>query len=409
MRQLAGWDLAAWRMAKSDPTLRSTVVGIVELASVVPTDIILERIHAVVEREPALRSIIVDDDNGAVIKEINAIEVHRHIQIPERVMDVSGALSKFAEAEFDPDRPLWRTLIINTGQHTLLATAFHHAIADGQAAMMMLSQLLDNPPSLPQVEQPRSQERAEKSFKESARPVVDRMLKDPVGLTGDISRVVQSINSLLQVPLSAKAPARSPHFHFAAWEFDKRQTTLSIHDGVVAAAVDAWHSYTSHTSVVVNVPVAGYEVGGSNRFMIARLKLQASPHDPAHVAADSKDALKRWRNEPAAALLPQILNMAQYVPPAMLSTVLKQGEITVSTVRGANGEASIGGVAVQRVVPMVSPIGVALNITTAVLGDHVMIGITADGAVFPTRSAAISAVESGLLRVFGFLPARIIF
>jgi hypothetical protein len=93
----------------------------------------------------------------------------------------------------------------------------------------------------------------------------------------------------------------------------------------------------------------------------------------------------------------------------MLSTVLKQGEITVSTVRGANGEASIGGVAVQRVVPMVSPIGVALNITTAVLGDHVMIGITADGAVFPTRSAAISAVESGLLRVFGFLPARIIF
>jgi hypothetical protein len=235
------------------------------------------------------------------------------------------------------------------------------------------------------------------------------MLKDPVGLTSDISKVVQSINSLLQVPLNPKSQARSPHFHFVAWECDRRQTTLNVHDAVVATAVDAWHSYTSHQSVVVNVPVAGYDVGGTNRFMIARLKLNPRPANPVLVAAESKEALKRWRNEPAAVLLPQILNLAQYVPSGMLGNVLKQGEITVSTVRGTSGEASIGGVAVQRVVPMVSPIGVALNFTTAVLGDHVMIGVTADAAVFESRSIVIATVESALLRIFGFLPARINF
>ena len=409
MRQLAGWDLAAWRMAKTDPALRSTVVGVVELSGQVPTEAILERIHRVVGHESVLRSIIVEDDSGAYIREVSEIDTKNHVSAPPTVIDVSRALSEFAARDFDSRYPLWRTLILHTGLHTYVATAFHHAIADGQAAMVMLSQLLDEPPVLPEPVQapPRSQPQEPKSFQESAMPVLQRLLKDPLGLSGDLTRLVQSLNSVLQVPSMTLAPNRSGQFHFAAWEFDRDQTALSVHDALVAVAVDGWHSKTKNNTVIANIPVAGFDVGGVNRFMIARLRLHARPHRPTDVINESRNALREWRSEPAAALLPMLLNASQFIPANLLGNAMKQGDVTVSTVRGTSSRGSIGGVDVTRVIPMVSPIGVGINVTSAILGNRVLIGVTADTAVFESRSELITVFDVAFGRIFGFSPSLI--
>ena len=409
MHQLAGWDLAAWRMAKTDPALRSTVVGVVELSGQVQTEVILERIHRVVARHSALRSIIVDDDTGSYIREISELDVKNHISAPPTVIDVSRALSEFAAQDFDARFPLWRTLILHTGLHTYIATAFHHAIADGQAAMVMLSQLLDEPPVLPDVTQPQSSSQSQqpKSFQESAMPVLQRLLKDPLGLSGDLTRLVQSLNSVLQVPAMNLVPRRSGDFHFAAWEFDRDKTALSVHDAIVAVAVDGWHSKTGNNTLIANVPVAGFDVGGINKFMIARLRLHARPNRPTDVINESRTALREWRSEPAAQLLPILLNASQFIPANLLGNAMKQGDITVSTVRGGVSSGSIGGVNVTRVIPMVSPIGVGINVTSAILGNRVLIGVTADKAVFESRAELISVFDVAFSRIFGFSPSLV--
>ena len=409
MRQLAGWDLAAWRMAKTDPALRSTVVGVVELHGAVSTELILERIHRVVARESVLRSIIVEDASGAYITEVAEIDVKNHVSIPPTVMDVARSLSDFAERDFDPRYPLWRTLILHTGQKTYIATAFHHAIADGQAAMLMLSQLVDEPPLLPEIATQQAKRQNTKTFQESAKPVVERLLRDPLGLSGDITRLVQSINAVLQVPPLGSESKRSGAFHFAAWEFGRDDTALSVHDALVAVTVAGWNAKTGKESVVANIPVAGFDVGGLNRFMIARLRLRAHPDRPTDVIAESRQALKDWRAEPASELLPLLLKASQFIPANILGNAMKHGDITVSTVRGDATQSSIGGVPVSKVIPMVSPIGVAINVTSAILGNRVIVGVTADTAVFDSRSELISLFEDSFRRIFGFSPTLIRF
>ena len=186
MRSLAGWDLAAWRMAKSDPALRATVVGVVELVDLVPSEALVSRISVVVAANPILRSLVIEDEQGAHFEELVDIDVTSHIDMPATVMDLSSVVAEFAQRDFDLSRPLWRILIVSTGHRTTLVGAFHHAIADGQTAMGLLGQLLDEPPVPPSVRSAThsSADSAPPPIREAMQPVIDRLVKDPVGLAG---------------------------------------------------------------------------------------------------------------------------------------------------------------------------------------------------------------------------------
>jgi hypothetical protein len=53
---------------------------------------------------------------------------------------------------------------------------------------------------------------------------------------------------------------------------------------------------------------------------------------------------------------------------------------------------------------MVSPIGVGLNVTTAIVANEVVVGITADKAVFTNRGDVLNGFIASSQRVLGIRP-----
>jgi len=146
-RQLTGWDAATWRTAAGDPHLRSTVVALVLLDSTPDWARLRERVERLTRVVPVLRQRPLRGLFGVASPRM-AVDPDFDLSLHLRRMRLAGDGSwrelldearRMSLTDFDRDRPLWELVLVDglEGGRAALILKLHHAIADGQATVLI--------------------------------------------------------------------------------------------------------------------------------------------------------------------------------------------------------------------------------------------------------------------------------
>ena len=144
-RQLTGWDAATWRTSAGSPHLRSTVVALVLLDSTPDWERLCERVERLTRMVPVLRQRPLRGVFGVASPRL-AVDPDFDLGLHLRRMRLAGGGSwselltearRVSLTDFDRDRPLWELVLVEglEGGRAALLLKLHHAIADGQATV----------------------------------------------------------------------------------------------------------------------------------------------------------------------------------------------------------------------------------------------------------------------------------
>lgn len=175
-RQLNALDSLMWR-CEADPRLRSPLIGLFLLDQVPDWDRLLAGHDWATRMVPRLRErpvtplLIPGSPVWTADPEFDLSHHVRRVRLPEPAgrRELLGLAETMAGAPFDPNRPLWESVLVEglrwEGKTCAAAwiLRFHHSMADGQAAVSWLTSLLSRqraprsdkpqppiPPTLPQ-------------------------------------------------------------------------------------------------------------------------------------------------------------------------------------------------------------------------------------------------------------------
>lgn len=401
---LFGWDLAAWRLSQADPALRSTVVGIVKIEGRLDGELLRQRVQLAVDNHRVLRCVVAEGGAGPSLVEVAGLDASSRISFAEG-SDVAAHAHSYVETVFDHQLPLWRLGVIYTSTHTYVIAALHHAIADGNGALALAGYLFDQAQSGAEQSEgvrPSKVDATHQSLRVALVRVFERAVRDPQGLARDLSTITKSLNSVLQVPQDVHAQAmaqRSSSFGQLFFRFPKsavRQATLgkgvSQHDALVAAmcrAVWLYHSEQDLTleRVRINVPVAlNVERAAANQMIVARIEMDLTNPRPDALMQQSNERLHEWRNQPALAVASELVEASRLIPTAVLASVVKKADATISSLRGVPRLGTVGGHQVSGIWPLVAPIGAAVSVTSVGVGLDVSMCVTHDTAAVRDES-----------------------
>ena len=455
-RQLTGWDAATWRTAASDPSLRSTVVGVL-LLDATPS---WKRLRARVERltllVPVLRQRPIRGLFGVASPRL-ATDPDFDLDLHVRRMKLAGKGSwqdvldearRMSLTDFDRDRPLWEMVLVEglPGDRSALLLKLHHSIADGQATVMIGLSLVelgpepnpDEPPPPPAPEAGDSSQQAVSLADISdnvrrAATAVERTagllaslargtLTDPVGTWTSALSTLASVGRFTAVPdgpLSPLMTGRGTTYRFAAFDlpFQGLRTSAksrgrSVNDAFMAAVGLGLERYHVRHGVVAddlrfNVPIslrgdAGDRSGqASNAVTIARFTLPVAGltveerMDSAHVEVE------RWREEPALRLADPLAEVSWLVPVPLLAHAARASDVTTSNVPGPPVPLYVAGARIVGMYPLVATIGAAVNVTMVTYDGSAFVGISADERAVPDIHDLVEDLRSGFATVTG--------
>ena len=395
---LSGWDLATWRLGERDASLRSTVVGIIEISGHPSIELIRSRAKVATELHPVLRCTV--EQRSEVPHLVELLELNFNLLVTEhfQITDVKFFAQECAETEFEPQQPLWKLHVVRTQSRTYILAALHHSIADGNGALLLSGYLFDESETvnIHRVEFAESSlvnDQAD-AFKNSLQPLLNRALKDPAGLVGDISSVVSSLGRLLQLPKSpgsTSMTSRGTDFDVRFYEIQKADVRSLIkgkgvtqHDALVALVLKLlwnFHSQQSQPlkSARINVPVATtVDAAAANRMIVARLECEVDGAKFDELMQRSHQSLSEWRNEPGLALATQLVEASRLIPIDILTTAVKQADATISTLRGVARLGHIDGFRIDAIWPLVAPVGAAVSVTSVGVGQSIFLCISWD-------------------------------
>lgn len=354
--------------------------------------------------------------------------------------------------DFDASRPLWEATIIEglpDGQAALLMK-LHHAIADGQATVMIglaLFELSEHPnpdepaaPDLPVVERVRVRDVSLANTRDNVVRGVDvaagavrtigelvrGSITDP---TGTWSRAVSTITSIGRFtavpdgPLSPLMTGRGTTYRFAAFDLPftglrqaAKDHDASVNDAFMAAVgfgLDAYHR--EHGVIVdelrVNVPMSlrgdpgDRSAQASNAVSIARFPLPIAGLDVAERMSAAHALVERWRAEPALRLADPLAEVSWFVPVPMLAHAAQASDVTTSNVPGPPIPLYLAGARMIAAYPLVATIGAAVNITMVTYDGRAFIGISADEQAVPDLQRLTEALRNGFATVTGEEPS----
>lgn len=152
-RKLAGWNAGVWRASKASVTMRSAIMGVFLLESTPDIDALRDRMDRVTRWFPALRQRVVEPI-GSIGQPRMVVDPHFDITFhtARYVLPAPGSWEQLmlhvrrqSMYDLDRDRPLWRATLVEglEGGRAAILLMVHHAIADGQGAVMMLAGMVD--------------------------------------------------------------------------------------------------------------------------------------------------------------------------------------------------------------------------------------------------------------------------
>lgn len=411
-RPLVGWDLATWRITQSEPGLSANVVAIAEIAGRITPEQLHPRIENLLRNYPVL-SMGVADTNPI------ALELLPNFSFEENVFsedaDVAELAKNLSNRKVGYGECLWRLHIVQRASKTYLICAIHHAIADGNTAMMLLQMIFDDPQSPRKTDsEQNSKPDVYEELKSGAGKIVNRLTKDPVGLANDLNQMLQSLSRVISFSNAASQRDSSANLTAKFLKIDKRQlqnvvrgNRISNHDVLVAVVISTIQKYlaasqTHRNSIIANIPVAmNINDAAANKLIVARIEFSSHEQPVSQLMQTSREKLRTWRNEPSLSLASHLINATALIPIDIITKTLKNADATVSTLVSGVSQKRLFGYEIKGVWPLVPPIGAALNFTSVAIGEYVHIGLALDTAAIKDFQAWQTVFDQTCTEVFG--------
>lgn len=458
-RQLSGWDAATFRTAHGDPTMRSTVVAVTVLESSPDWSRLRARCERLTRAVPTLRMRPLYGIAGfsaprlAVDPDFD-LDVHlRRYRVPEgsgwdALLDDARRMSL---TDFDLNRPLWEAALVEglPGGAAALVLKLHHAIADGQATVMMGLNLFEfgpepDPNEAPAPEAPEAEDVGIGQVSlANVHDTIDRgkdlavsavrelmsfakgSVTDPITTWGRAVETVTSIGRVASVPDAALSPVlvgRGTTYHFGVMDLPfadlraaSKEHGFSVNDVFLAAVAEGMDRYHRRHGVMVdelriNVPIslrgdAGDRSGqASNAVSIARFPIGIAGLTTVEHMEQAHALVEQWRDEPAIRMADPLADVSWVVPVPMLAQAAQASDVTTSNVPGPPLPLFLAGVKVVAVYPLVATIGAAVNVTMVTYDGHAFLGISTDDRAVTDLPDLLDDLAEGFAAATGVRP-----
>ena len=450
-KRMTGWDFATWRTASGDPSMRSPIIGLVLLDSSPDWEALVERFDRASRVAAVLRQKVVQGPGDVVNPRLVidpdfdlSFHLRRfRIALPGTWAQVLDEVRRQSMTDFDLQRPLWRVTLLEglEGGRSALIVKLHHAIADGQGAMMLGATVVDfaeEPADLgpmPPVPVAGADDevsvlgsaardarslvlRSAKEAVDAARPLAGKVVTDPLGLVEDVARLLRSVARFVAVPTRPLSPVmtgRSINYHFATFDLPlaelkkaAKSRGLTLNDAFMGGVTGGLHRYheargESIESLRVNMPISLRDPAKptSNAVTIARFEVPIAEDDLGERMQQIHDTVDAWRREPALHLADALAEMSRLVPTEMLAAAARTSDFTTSNVPGVPVPVWVGGARVLRMYPMVATIGAAVNVTLLSYASLASIGVSMDDAAVEDRALFVRCLAEGFAEVVG--------
>lgn len=451
-RRLSGFDFATWRSASHDPAMRSPMIGLVVLDASPDWDRLVDRLDRASRLAPVLRQKVVEGPTDIlnprlVLDRDFDLSFHvRRFRVAEpgsweQVLDETRRQSM---ADFDLARPLWHVTLLEglAGGRAVMIVKLHHAIADGQGAMMIGASAIDLDPRgqelgpMPPAPVPAEGDhpgflthvvrdassvvlRAARDVAGSALPLAGRTLRDPVGVVEDLVHVVASVARFAALPSRPMSPVmtgRSINYHFVTFDVPldelkaiSRQHDMTLNDAFMAGVTGGLRIYHERRDEPVerlrcNVPISlrNPEHPAQNAVTIARFEVPVDIVDPVERMVAIHELVDRWRREPALHLADPLAEVGSRVmPQEVITAAAQRSDFTASNVPGVPVPVWIAGARVLAMYPMAGTIGAATNVTLLSYSGSAGIGVSMDDAAIPDRDLFAECLGLGFAEVVG--------
>lgn len=453
-RQLTGWDAATWRAAAEDPSLRSTVVALVLLDSAPEWKRLRARIERLTCLVPVLRQRLVRGAFGVSAPRLAVdpdfdLDLHLHrYRLPGKGSwaALMAEARRLSLSDFDHNRPLWEIAVVEglPGKRAAVLMKLHHAIADGQATVMIGLSLFElsaetNPdePAAPPPPEPEAvsvtdvsladigdnvrrgvaaAERAAGILGGLARGTVNDPVRTWTGAWNTLGSVTR-FAAMPDGPLSPLMTERSTTYHFAAFDLPfaglkeaAKSSGHSVNDAFMAAVgagMDRYHARHDRPAddLRFNVPISlrgdpGDRSGqAANAVTIARFALPVAGLSVAERMNAANAAVSHWRDEPALRLADPLAEVSWLVPVPVLAQAARASDVTTSNVPGPPIPLYLAGVRVVGMYPLVATIGAAVSITMVTYDSVAFIGVSADDRAVPDLPELVHDLRLGFAEV----------
>lgn len=449
-KKMSSWDFATWRLASDDPVMRSTIIGLLLLDSAPDWDRLVDRFDRASRTAIVLRQKVVEGPIGyetprMVVDSDFDLSFHlRRFRMPARSRwaDVLEDARRQSMTDFDRDRPLWRVTVLEglSDGKAAVIVKLHHAIADGQGAMMLGAALFDFAAGtvdlgpMPPEPTPAEAEAAGLDavikdnlgwVSKTAADVISGLgpaalaaMKDPGATANRVLKTAGSMLRMTKIPLGPLSPLmtqRSTNYHFDTFDMKfadirakAKAQEATANDVFLAAIAEGLGEYHRRMGkpvdkLRVNMPISLRKPGGGmeNAVTIARFELPVEESNPIELMAEVGQTVKRWRKEPALAMADQLAELSRLIPPELISAVAQASDLTASNVPGVPVPVWLAGARVSRMYPLVATIGAAVNVTMLTYNGTASVGISTDDAAVDDREELIRCLRAGFRTVTG--------
>jgi diacylglycerol O-acyltransferase / wax synthase len=449
---MSGWDFATWRLASDDPVMRSTIIGLLVLDNAPDWDALTARFDRASRNVTVLRQKVIEGPLGyeaprMVIDTDFDLSFHlRRFRMPARARwaDVMEECRRQSMTDFDRDRPLWRITVLEglpDGKAAVIVK-LHHAIADGQGAVMLGAALFDFTEETPDLgempPEPTGQELDRTSFVDvmvrdnlgwvarTASDVISGLgpatmaaMRDPAGMAQRVINTAGSILRFTKIPLGPLSPlmtARSINYHFDTFDVafadiraEAKRNEATANDVFLSAIAEGLGEYHRRMGkpvdkLRVNMPISLRKPGGDgmdNAVSIARFELPVAHMSSPDIMKEVGELVRRWRAEPALALTDELAELSRVIPPELISAVAQASDLTASNVPGVPVPVWLAGARVLRMYPLVATIGAAVNVTMLTYNGTASVGVSTDDAAVDDREELIRCIRLGFRTVTG--------
>lgn len=448
--RMKGFDFATWRSASDDPVMRSAIIGLFVTESAPNWEQLLDRFDRVSRINTVLRQKVIDQGGlttpRLVFDSNFDLTFHmRRFKMPSGSTwrDVLDDARRQSMTDFDRDRPLWRLTVLEglpDGKAAVILK-LHHAIADGQGAMLLAANLLDFTPEGeelgPKQPAPKGEDLDRAGFAEAivrdkfgwiARSTNDFIngigpmslvaLKHPADTANRIAKTVGSVARFTKIPMGPLSPVmteRSINYHFGTFDVPFAQMRATgkdaghtVNDVFLAAVGDGlgvYHKKMGHpvTKLRINMPVSTRtaDSGSGNAVNIARFEMPISIKDTRALMDQVSETVIKLREEPAMAFANQLGELSRFIPSDILSAAAQASDVTASNVPGVPVPVWFGGARVERMYPLVATIGAAVNVTMLTYNGIASVGVSTDDAAVEDPDVLLEALRRGFADTIG--------
>jgi diacylglycerol O-acyltransferase len=424
-------DAALWDIER-DPTLRTTIIGVLVLDTAPPFATLRDRVERATTLLPRLRHVVREPAGGVGVPSWVEdphfeLDYHvRHVRVPPPGdLDAVLALAApMASGDFDRSRPVWELVYVDglADGSAVAVLKVHHSLTDGVGGVDLLDAILDRSPEgdpepdAPDAGTPPPRRSPAATAGRAAVGAATDALLDPVGTVRRTAGLVPSTARVLgpaRQPRSPLMAGRGRGRRLAAIEVptDALRAVAHAADGtlndvLVATVLDAVARYHDHHGVAapllrfmtpVNLRRADHEAGG-NQWAPARFDLPTAAADPVTRMRLVHEAVGSWRREPALGFNQTLAGIVQQLPGPLSAMVVAQMmrgvDVIVSNVPGVTGPRWFAGAAVRSMFAMAPTAGAAVNVTLVTHGDRAGLGVVADTAAVPDADVLVGFLQS---------------